>query len=128
MRALLLASSLLAVTNAVAQEGSTASAVAPVIALYACDTGKTVTATYDDTGEAPQVVLRIGEKDYTLQAVPSGSGVRYATERGPMQGQLFTWWIKGDEAVWLESPIGGVVKPEEEKLVATCKKSSSPPQ
>ena len=97
---------------------------APVAAgdSYSCDNGKTVLAAYDNSDpNMSKVTLTIDGANYQLTQAISGSGARYTSENGPTPDQLLTWWTKGEEATWSESPLDDSVTPEDEKIIATCK-------
>lgn len=103
---------------------ATETAPAPVAAgdSYSCDNGKTVLAAYDNTDpNMSKVTLTIDGANYQLTQAVSGSGARYTGETGPTPDHLLTWWTKGEEATWSESPLDDSVKPEDEKIIATCK-------
>ncbi len=89
---------------------------------YNCDNGKTVLAAYDNSDpNMSKVTLTIDGANYQLTQAISGSGARYTSENGPTPDQLLTWWSKGEEATWSESPLDDSATPADEKIIATCK-------
>jgi membrane-bound inhibitor of C-type lysozyme len=72
-------------------------------AVYRCDSGRQVSARYDNTKpDAPRARLTMDGKTFDLHQVRSGSGARYATENGLRADHGLQWWIKGDEATLSE--------------------------
>ena len=72
-------------------------------AVYRCDSGRQVSASYDNTKpDAPRARLSMDGKAFDLHQVRSGSGARYATEQGLRPDHGLQWWIKGNEATLSE--------------------------
>lgn len=92
----------------------TALCAAPEVrnAIYACDRGVQVPATYVNTPEGSLVVLMVDGRQVTLIREEAASGARYGW---PSDGSSYVWWTKGPEAtLYWKTPEG-------EAPLLTCK-------
>lgn len=95
-------------------------------ANYACDNGKTIVAIYDNNNpKQSRLTLSIDGKEYYLTQAISGSGARYTTEQGLNPEQGLEWHSKGAEAVASTITLDHTAKPEDEKILFSCKEQSS---
>jgi membrane-bound inhibitor of C-type lysozyme len=87
----------------VAMSADVAMGATVIDATYRCDSGRQVAVRYDNTkADAATARLTMDGKTFDLYQVRSGSGARYATERGLKPDTGLQWWIKGNEATLSE--------------------------
>jgi membrane-bound inhibitor of C-type lysozyme len=116
---LVLAAAAAAVLVSACSTTSGGDAAASASQTYRCDNGKTVTAVYDNSGPAARATVTVDGRSYVLTVARSASGARYTSEQGPTPDKLFTWWTRGAEATWRESPLDHTAAANE-TIVATC--------
>jgi membrane-bound inhibitor of C-type lysozyme len=80
--------------QAPAAKGKAAAAPKPIKAIFVCEAGKTIDATFVN-GAYPDVTLVLSDgRHITVPQTMSASGARYASSSG-----IFVFWNKGDTAV-----------------------------
>ena len=89
-------------------------------AIYSCDSGETIKASYDNTdAAAPKARLEYKRRSFDMYSVMSASGARYATEQGLETDKGLEWWTKGNEAT-LSEMIMDHTAPEP-TVIETCR-------
>jgi membrane-bound inhibitor of C-type lysozyme len=89
-------------------------AAATVTASYACEDGRTITASYLGNDSATPVVrLAIGEEVLLLAQAVSGSGARYASN---FSGKNIQWLTKADQGILILADAYGAA-PSSEQII-----------
>jgi membrane-bound inhibitor of C-type lysozyme len=87
---------------------------------YACENGFAVIAIYYGQPDHALADLQVNDRYFSLYAVPSASGAKYATEQGLEEGAGLIWWVKGDEAMVIEMTLDHTVTPNQYPVITTC--------
>ena len=84
-------------------------------AIYRCERGVAIPATYLTTEADSAVIINVEGRQITLTRKPAASGARYAW---PSDGSGYVWWNKGDEATlsWFDAELS-----EEVTLYRECR-------